>query len=64
MTGRGSPALAVALLAIGGGVLFLASAEWLRVLSAVLMLAGIAAGVFAIATPEFVAGDRDDDSER
>lgn len=51
---------ALAAFAIGVVVLLLANAEALRVLAAVALLAGIALGTFAIATPEFT-GDEDDE---
>ena len=52
------PAL-IGLLA-GGAVLFLAEANWLRVCAAVALLVAVALAVFAVATPEFVAADRED----
>jgi hypothetical protein len=54
---------AIACLAIGGGVLFVSDATWLQMTSAIVALAGIALAVFAIATPEFLAGDSDDDAD-
>ena len=51
---------AVVLLMVAGGVLFLAEADWLRLTSALLLLVGIALGVFAIATPNFLAGDAEE----
>lgn len=51
---------ALAVLVVGGGVLFLSEAEWLRVIGATVAVAGIVLGVFAIATPEFLGEDRDD----
>ena len=48
---------AVVILALAGGVLFFADADWLRLTSALTLLVGIALGVFAIATPEFLAAD-------
>lgn len=52
---------AVAALAIGAAVLFFADAEALRVASAALLLTGIGLGVFAVATPEFLAGDKEEE---
>jgi hypothetical protein len=52
---------ALALLIVAGAVLFLSEATWLRTTAAVFVLGGVALGVFAIATPEFVAADSDDD---
>jgi hypothetical protein len=51
---------ALAALVIGGGVLFVADAIVLRVGSAFVLLVAVALGAFAIATPEFVAADRED----
>lgn len=51
---------ALAMLAVCGLVLFLADADWLRLTAALVLLVGIALGVFAIATPEFLAADRDE----
>lgn len=42
---------AIAALLIGGAVLFLSSVTYLRVIGATILVAGIAIGVFAIATP-------------
>lgn len=53
---------AVAILAIASVVMFLSSAEWLLVISAMFLFAGIALGVFAIATPEFLEGDFEEDA--
>jgi hypothetical protein len=52
---------ALALLIVAGAVLFLSEATWLRMTAAVFVLGGVALGVFAIATPEFVAADVDED---
>jgi hypothetical protein len=53
------PALAV--LVVAGAVLFLSEATWLRMTAAVFVLGGVALGVFAIATPEFLAADAEED---
>jgi len=53
------PALVVLVLA--GGILFVSSATWLQLTMAVLLLLGIALGVFAIATPEFLERDAQED---
>ena len=53
------PALVV--LVIAGGILFVSSATWLQLTMAVLLLLGIALGVFAIATPEFLERDAQED---
>jgi len=42
---------ALAAFVIGSPVLFVAHAEWLRVIAATVLVAAIAIGVFAIATP-------------
>ncbi|MGH2953468.1 MAG: hypothetical protein ACRDK9_05525 [Solirubrobacterales bacterium] len=61
MSGGGnSPRIAFAALAAGAALLLLAEAEILRVAAAALLLTGIALGVFAIATPEFVARDEEE----
>jgi hypothetical protein len=62
---RPGPTFVPALLVLGiaGGALFFADATWLRLCSALLLLVGIALGVFAIATPEFLAADADGDGE-
>lgn len=52
---------ALVLLGVAGLALFIASADWLRLASALVLLTGIALGVFAIATPEFLAADADDE---
>ena len=51
---------AVAVLVVAGGVLFFASATWLELAMASLLIVGIALGVFAIATPEFLEHDAED----
>jgi uncharacterized protein YjeT (DUF2065 family) len=50
---------ALLILVIAGLVLFLADANWLRLVSALALLPGIALGVFAIATPDFLTADAD-----
>jgi hypothetical protein len=52
------PALVIAV--VGGAALFLASATWLEVLGASVLLIGAALIVGAIATPEFLEADADD----
>jgi hypothetical protein len=42
---------AIAVLIVGAALLFLSSATYLRVIGATILVAGIAIGVFAIATP-------------
>lgn len=51
------------MLGVAGLVLFLADADWLRLTAALVLLAGIALGVFAIATPEFLAADCDETAD-
>lgn len=53
--------LAIAALVLGGAALFLSEAEYLRVISATVLVAGVALGVFAIATPEFLGREGEDD---
>jgi hypothetical protein len=62
---HGGPTLlpALATLGIGGAVLFLSEATWLQMTAAVVLVIGIALGVFAIATPEFLEADHDDPKE-
>jgi hypothetical protein len=55
---------ALATLLIAGAVLFLSEATWLQMTAAVVLLLGIALGVFAIATPEYLAQDDDEDPAR
>jgi prepilin signal peptidase PulO-like enzyme (type II secretory pathway) len=59
---RGGPTFwpALSVLVVSGGVLFFAEVTWLQMLMAVCLLVGIALGVFAIATPEFLEGDAED----
>jgi hypothetical protein len=52
--------VAAGLFAIGVAVLVMAEAEALRVAGAIALLAAIALGVFAIATPEFLERDREE----
>jgi hypothetical protein len=52
------PALIV--LVVSGGILFVSEATWLQMTMAVFLLVGIALGVFAIATPEFLERDAED----
>lgn len=56
---RGGPTLpaALATLGIGGATLFLSEVTWLQMSAAVVLLIGIALGVAAIATPEFLEAD-------
>lgn len=54
---------ALVILGVAGLVLFLAEANWLRLTSALFLLLGIALGVFAIATPEFLTADADADED-
>jgi hypothetical protein len=50
------------LLGLGVVALLLAEATGLQVAAALFLLVGVGAGVFAVATPEFLAGDDDDRS--
>ena len=54
---------ALGMLGVAGLVLFLADADWLRLTAALVLLVGIALGVFAIATPEFLAADAEEAGE-
>jgi uncharacterized membrane protein YpjA len=51
---------ALIILVIAGVVLFISSTTWLQLIAALAMLVGVALGVWAIATPEFLEGDADD----
>ena len=53
---------ALVILVVFGAVLFLSSATWLQLIAALAMLVGVALAVRAIATPEFLEGDADDES--
>ena len=53
---------ALLLLAGAGLVLYIAAADWMRLTAALLLLLGIALGVFAIATPDYLAAGEDEDS--
>ena len=63
MKARPGPTIlpALALLVIFGAILFLTDSEALRLISALALLVGIALGVAAVATPEFMEGDIEDD---
>jgi hypothetical protein len=54
--------LALGLLGAGAAVLFISEAEALRVLGALTAIGGIVAAVFAIATPEFLAVDPEEEN--
>jgi CHASE2 domain-containing sensor protein len=51
---------ALVILVVFGAVLFLSSATWLQLIAALGMLVGVALGVWGIATPEFLEGDREE----
>jgi hypothetical protein len=53
------PQLALACFVVGCLLVLLVDAPIARIVGVPLMFAGIALGVAAIATPEFLAGDRD-----
>jgi hypothetical protein len=55
------PHIALACFLIGALLVLLVEAGIARILGVPLMFAGIVLGVAAIATPEFLAGDRDAD---
>jgi hypothetical protein len=56
------PQLALACFVIGALLVFLVEAGIARAIGVPLMFVGIVLGVAAIATPEFLSGDRDADS--
>lgn len=55
------PQIALACFVLGCLLVLLVEAAFARIVGVPLMFAGIAIGVAAIATPEFLAGDRDRD---
>ncbi len=55
------PYVALACFVIGAVLVLLVEAGIARIVGVPLMFAGIVLGVAAIATPEFLAGDRDAD---
>jgi drug/metabolite transporter (DMT)-like permease len=59
---RAGPALrpALALLSVGAVLLLLGERQSLRLIAALLLLAGVALAVFAVATHEFLSADRDE----
>ena len=59
---RGGPTFwpALIVLVVAGAIMFLAQVTWLEATMAIFLLVGIALGVFAVATPEFLEGDPDD----
>lgn len=57
------PRIALACFATGCLLVLLVEAAAARIVGVPLMFAGIALGVAAIATPEFLAGDRDADPD-
>jgi hypothetical protein len=63
MRHRGGPTLlpAIAALVIGGAVLFFSEVTWLQMPAAVVMVVGIWLGVFAVATPDFLEADREEE---
>lgn len=54
------PAIAAACFVVGCLLLFFIDAGIARIVGVPLIFAGIALGVGAIATPDFLAGDRDE----
>jgi hypothetical protein len=55
----GRPQIALACFVVGSLLVLLVEAAIARIAGVPLMFAGIALGVAAIATPDFLAGDRD-----
>ena len=62
MSGLGSARLAATAFIAGVVLMLVFDAALTRIAGVVLIFAGMATGVFAIATDEFVTGDRDPDS--
>ncbi len=56
------PRVALACFVLGAALVLLVDAGIARVVGVPLIFAGIALGVAAIATPEFLAGDREEDA--
>jgi hypothetical protein len=52
---------ALVALAVGSLLLLFAELQSLRLIAALILLLGVALAVFAVATPEFLSGDLDDD---
>ena len=59
MSGSRLPGIAAACFVVGLALIFAIDAGWARIVGVPLVFTGIALGVAAIATPEFLAGDRD-----
>jgi hypothetical protein len=59
---RGGPTFwpALVVLVVAGGVLFVSEVTWLQMTMAVFLIVGIALGVVAVATPEFLERDAED----
>jgi hypothetical protein len=59
---RGGPTFwpALIVLVVAGAVLFLSDATWLELIAAICLIVGIALGVFAVATPEFLERDAEE----
>ena len=53
------PVIAAACFVVGLGLIFAVDAGWARIIGVPLVFTGIVLGVAAIATPEFLAGDRE-----
>jgi energy-converting hydrogenase Eha subunit C len=56
------PQIALACLVIGALLVLLVDTPVARIVGVPLMFAGLVLGVAAIATPDFLAGDRDSDA--
>ena len=56
---RRLPGIAAACFVVGLLLIFLIDAGWARIIGVPLVFCGIGLGVAAIATPEFLSGDRD-----
>ena len=62
MTASRRPQIALACFVLGCALVLLIEAPIARIIGVPLMFVGIAFGVASIATPEFMAGDRDSET--
>ena len=60
MSSSRTPKVAAACFLLGLLMIFLIDQGWARIIGVPLVFVGIALGVAAIATPEFLAGDREE----
>jgi hypothetical protein len=63
VTGRRAPLLAIACAALGAGLMVVVDSPWALGLGVALLIAFIAIGAAAIATPEYLGRDDAEDSD-